>query len=79
MKNFYGYETHYFPEGMTLNQLYALCKSEVEAGNGNMIVKVSNATNSTNYHLLTMGFSDGESELQTRVLLNVEPNDILLG
>lgn len=74
-----GYYTLYYPEGMTLNQLYVLCKEEVEAGNGHMKVKVSDNTTATNYHLLTGGFSDGESELQTRELPGIDPNDLLLG
>lgn len=79
MKTYSGYETHYFPEGMTLNQLYVLCKGEVDAGNGDMIIKVSDDPTATNYHLLTHGFSDGESELQTRNLPGIDPNDLLLG
>ena len=75
----YGHGYGYFPEGMTLNDLYALCKIEVEAGNGDMIVKISDNPASSNYHLLKQGFSDGESELQTRDLPGIEPNDLLLG
>lgn len=76
----YGYETLYYPEGMTLANLYALCKMEIECGNGDMIVKVSdNNSNSSNYHLLTQGFSDGGSELQTRDLPGINENDLLLG
>lgn len=75
----YGYDTYYYTEGMTLNDLYELCKHEVESGNGDMLIKVSDDTKSTNYHLLTHGFSDGGSDLQTRDLPGINENDLLLG
>ena len=70
---------------ITVKQLYKECKKQIDAGNGNKVIMISDDDEGNGYHYLWYSFSNDVKELTeytcTRVDEDIatEENTIILG
>lgn len=50
--------------GLTVNQLYSFCKKQIDKGNGNKHIIISDDDEGNGYHTLFYQFTDNTEELQ---------------
>ena len=50
--------------GITVNELFELCKDQIEEGNGEKHVLISSDDEGNNFHTLFFGFTDEPEEIQ---------------
>lgn len=50
--------------GLTVNQLYSFCKKQIDKGNGNKHIIISDDDEGNGYHTLFYQFTDNAEELQ---------------
>lgn len=64
---------------ITINKLYELCKKQIEKGNGDKVIAISNDNEGNGYHGLFYGFTVVTDYEEWDIEDSVEDDVIILG
>ena len=64
---------------MTVQDLVKACLKQMDAGNGNKYVMVSNDTRFGNYHPIVISFNDNGDEIMSKINTTNPNSMVLLG